>query len=72
MCAFYSLLSEIDVYQRLVSAWSAKNFKGSYRCRDLVVIGDSLYEMVAGQTVRDIFSDLRVKLVKLKEQLNAT
>ena len=36
-----------------------------------MVIGDSLYEMVAGQTVRDIFSDLRVKLVKLKENPSA-
>jgi len=50
-CTFYNLVRDTDLHQ----------------FRDLIVIGDSFYEMVAGQLLRDMFLDLRVKLIKLKE-----
>eukprot|EP00440_Ansanella_granifera_P072908 gb/GFBE01079121.1/.p1 GENE.gb/GFBE01079121.1/~~gb/GFBE01079121.1/.p1 ORF type:complete len:267 (+),score=42.65 gb/GFBE01079121.1/:1-801(+) len=50
-CAFFNLVKDTDGHQ----------------CRDLIVIGDSFYEMNAAQALCTIFANLRVKLIKLKE-----
>jgi len=55
ICAFFDLLNDIDFHA----------------FQDIIVIGDSFYEMVAGEAVRNVFADVRVKLVKFKENPSA-
>lgn len=57
-CAFLNLLKDIDFHQ----------------FQDIIVIGDSLYEMEAGLLMRNLFGlayHLRIKLIKLKENPSA-
>eukprot|EP00931_Biecheleriopsis_adriatica_P011083 TRINITY_DN11215_c0_g1_i2.p1 TRINITY_DN11215_c0_g1~~TRINITY_DN11215_c0_g1_i2.p1 ORF type:complete len:267 (-),score=54.43 TRINITY_DN11215_c0_g1_i2:35-835(-) len=51
MCAFFNLVRDTDFHQ----------------FTDLIVIGDSFYEMDAAQSLCVFFANLRVKLIKLKE-----